>query len=77
MQMPEMDGYTATKLIRAQDKKDIGGKRIKIVALTANALQKDSEKCIAAGCDAYLSKPIKKADLLKAIASYFNTEETP
>lgn len=71
IQMPEMDGYTATQLIRARDKKDPQGNRLKIVALTANALQKDADKCLAAGCDAYLSKPIKKAVLLETLAGYF------
>lgn len=71
MQMPEMDGYTAVQLIRSREQKEPDGRRLKIVALTANALQKDAEKCLAAGCDAYLSKPIKKTVLLEAMKGFF------
>lgn len=54
-QMPNIDGYEATKLIR----KEIWGKNLKIVAMTANALQGDKEKCLNSGMDDYISKPIK------------------
>ncbi len=69
MQMPEMDGYTATQSIRAYEKMHPEKRRVTIVALTANALQKDSEKCLAAGCDYYLVKPVKKNVLLEMIAT--------
>ncbi|MBC8166191.1 MAG: PAS domain S-box protein, partial [Bryobacteraceae bacterium] len=58
-QMPEMDGLTATRHIRALE----GGWSIPIVALTANAMEGERERCLAAGMDDYLAKPIKLAAL--------------
>jgi PAS domain S-box-containing protein len=65
VQMPEMDGFQATAAIRA--KESSGASRIPILAMTAHALKGDQERCIAAGMDGYVSKPIRTADLFAAI----------
>ena len=69
IQMPVMDGYSATRAIRAVEQEE-GRIHTPILALTAHALQGDKEKSLAAGCDGHLTKPIKKARLLEAIAEY-------
>jgi CheY-like chemotaxis protein len=68
-QMPAMDGLTATRHIRAWEKAN-GRAPTPIIALTASALKGDRERCLAAGCTAYLSKPIKQDVLLQAIGHY-------
>jgi signal transduction histidine kinase/CheY-like chemotaxis protein len=66
MQMPVMDGYSATRLIREWEKQN-DKKETPILALTAYAMKEDREKTIKAGCNDYLTKPIKKEQLLEAI----------
>jgi PAS domain S-box-containing protein len=68
-QMPVMDGLTATRTLRAWEEAN-GRTPTPIIALTASALKGDRETCLAAGCTAYLSKPIKQDVLLQAIADY-------
>jgi CheY-like chemotaxis protein len=66
MQMPEMNGIEASVAIRAREHARSTG-RTPIIALTANAMKSDRDKCLDAGMDAYLSKPIKLADLKAAL----------
>lgn len=65
VQMPEMDGFTATKLIRKREKST--GDHIPIIAMTAHAMKGDRERCIEAGMDSYVSKPIKASELIEAV----------
>jgi PAS domain S-box-containing protein len=64
-QMPEMDGFEATKRIREKEK--VSGLHLPIIALTAHAMQGDKERCLAAGMDGYVSKPVKLDDLFSII----------
>ncbi|MDD3180703.1 MAG: response regulator [Opitutaceae bacterium] len=68
VQMPEMDGFTATREIRRLLPKD---HQPRIIALTANAIQGDRERCLAAGMDDYISKPAKIDELQRLIELYF------
>lgn len=72
-QMPEMDGYEATAAIRAREVHT--GLHIPIVAMTANAMQGDSEQCLQAGMDDYTSKPIQR-DILIALIQRWTTPDS-
>ena len=67
-QMPEMDGFEATAAIRRAEAG--GSRRVPIIALTANAVAGDRDRCLAAGMDDYLSKPFNGADLYAKIAAW-------
>jgi PAS domain S-box-containing protein len=77
VQMPEMNGLEAARLIRSQEKP--GQARLPIIAMTAHAIKGDREQCLAAGMDAYITKPIDPALLFRAVegASFENVTTLP
>ncbi|MGA8165271.1 MAG: response regulator [Waddliaceae bacterium] len=70
IQMPEKDGYEAAKEIRKRE--EGSAKHTIIIALTANALIEDKERCLAAGMDAYISKPIEVKKLADILDQYID-----
>ncbi|MBN2311719.1 MAG: response regulator [Candidatus Hydrogenedentes bacterium] len=70
-QMPRMDGYAATRAIRKREKE---GDRIPIIALTAHAMTGDRERCLAAGMDDYIAKPVSPDDITAALLRWFRRE---
>ena len=72
-QMPNLDGYQTTGLIREMEKSK--GTHLNIIAMTANAMNGDREKCIKAGMDDYISKPIKGNKLVEVISKYVDLGE--
>jgi signal transduction histidine kinase/ABC-type amino acid transport substrate-binding protein/ActR/RegA family two-component response regulator len=64
MHMPKVDGYSATRSLRSQ------GYSRPIIALTANALENDRQRCLDVGCDDYLAKPVNRTALLQTVADY-------
>ena len=73
VQMPEMDGFVATAMIREKEKAT--GGHVPIIAMTAHALKGDQERCLAAGMDAYVSKPIRTAELFRTIENQLKARE--
>jgi len=68
VEMPDMDGFQATAIIREKEK--ISGKHIPVIAMTANVMKGDRERCLAAGMDGYVPKPIKHQDLYETIQTF-------
>lgn len=72
-QMPEMDGYTATQIIRSHPDPS---SRIPIIAVTANAIQGEEQKCLAAGMNAFLTKPIERTQLRLMLSIFLEEQES-
>ena len=68
VQMPVMNGYEATKAIRRSSHEQ--AKTIPIIAMTANAFREDKEKCLTAGMNAHLAKPIKIENIKRILCEY-------
>ncbi len=68
VQMPEMDGLAATEAIRQREKSS--GTHLPIFAMTAHAMKGDRERCLQAGMDGYITKPIRFSDIEKTLSSF-------
>ncbi len=74
VQMPEMDGLEATTCIRAQERST--GAHLPIIAMTAHAMKGDRERCLEAGMDGYVSKPVQTSELFKVMAELVPVEQS-
>jgi signal transduction histidine kinase/CheY-like chemotaxis protein/HPt (histidine-containing phosphotransfer) domain-containing protein len=75
VQMPEMDGLRATQAIRALER--TRGIRTPIIAVTAHAMEGDRDRCLAAGMDGYVSKPLRVGELFQVVAGLLPQRDTP
>ena len=75
-QMPIMDGYGATRLWREHEEQ-LGAKRLPIIAMTANAMAGDRQKCLAAGMDDYLPKPVTRDQMISTLARWIAQAPEP
>lgn len=73
VQMPEIDGFEATAIIRERER-HTPGVRLPIIAMTAHTMKGDAARCIAAGMDAYVSKPIHPDTLFDVLQPYVNAQ---
>lgn len=76
-QMPDMNGFEATKAIRALENKDNARGRMPVVALTAHGMKGDREACLTAGMDDYLTKPFNKEQLQEILAKWLQAQPAP
>jgi len=74
-QMPVMDGFTAAARIRAAEDRSGTGKRVPIIALTANVMNEDREQCLASGMDAHLGKPIVPSQLADCLERHLSARK--
>ncbi|MHC5937632.1 PAS domain S-box protein [Nostoc sp.] len=74
MRMPIMDGYEATKVIKAREETSIPNRKTIIIALTANAFEEQREAMIKAGCDDYINKPFREELLLEKLSEYLGVQ---
>ena len=72
MAMPNMDGYTATRMLKGER-----ACAIPVIALTAHAMKGDRDKCITAGCDDYLAKPVGRQELLEMLHRWLAVAQAP
>ena len=74
-QMPVMDGYTATRRWRESEDATGDGRRVPIIAMTANAMAGDRQKCLDAGMDDYLAKPVTRSELDRTLHRWWSPEQ--
>jgi CheY-like chemotaxis protein len=75
IQMPVMDGYTATERIRALEAERADAQRTPIIAMTANAFAEDVDRCLKAGMNDHIAKPVSVQELLQKTAQYLGAGE--
>ena len=73
LRMPEMNGYEATRAIRALDRPDAG--TIPIIAMTADAFSEDIHKCLESGMNAHIAKPLDMRELLRLLQKYLGQHD--
>jgi CheY-like chemotaxis protein len=76
-QMPVMDGYNATRRWRELEREAGDGRHLPIIAMTANAMAGDRQKCLDAGMDDYLAKPVTRAELERSLHRWWHTGTAP
>lgn len=75
--MPEMDGFEATAVLRLREQQQNQKKRTPIIAITANALEGERQRCLEAGMDDYISKPFSQDDLRVILQRWLDQQHSP